>query len=197
MLATVENIMRRLAQSAASAARPKSEAQPGTTKAPAAKQTRQRGVSRSKLPRAGQSLVEFALVLPVLLLVILGGVAALQITMAKYTVAQAARAAAHQAALIGSNDPEVKSLAQELLDGGFGTSSKRQDGTDQSITVICPPSGTCRRYQPIQVTITYKDKVWVPIGPFDEFEFTVTATRASENDAGAPGAGGVCSVPGC
>ena len=61
--------------------------------------------------RPGQSLVEFALVLGVLLLIILGGIDAVQILMTQYTVNQAVRASAHQAALVGGPDGSSGNVA--------------------------------------------------------------------------------------
>src|SRR6266545_6752660 len=58
----------------------------------------------SHLPSPGQAMVEMAIVIGILLLVILGGLDVLQIQMTQYTVSQAVRAAAHQAALIGGPD---------------------------------------------------------------------------------------------
>src|SRR5437868_15056781 len=52
----------------------------------------------------GQALVEMALAMGVLLLFLLGGLDCLQLLMTNYTVSQAVRAAAHQAALIGGPD---------------------------------------------------------------------------------------------
>src|SRR5688572_33209816 len=61
---------------------------------------------RSPIPAqtSGQAMVEMALVIGILLLVILGGLDGLQIMMTQYTVSQAVRASAHQAALIGGPD---------------------------------------------------------------------------------------------
>ena len=58
----------------------------------------------------GQAMVEMALVMVILLLLILGGLDGLQILMTQYTVNQAVRAAAHQAALIGGPDGSNGSL---------------------------------------------------------------------------------------
>lgn len=139
----------------------------------------------------GQSLVELALVLPILLLLIVGSIDAIQIAMARYTVGQAVRAAVHEAALLGNDDIRVRSIAKTLLDGGLGTHSSKS-----SMTVTCPSAKGCDRYQPIRVTIQYNDRVWVPIGPFNQFNFTLSATRASEQAAGQKGIGGACGIPG-
>src|SRR6266498_4897133 len=105
--------------------------------------------------RPGQSLVEFALVLGVLLLIILGGIDAIQILVTQYTVNQAVRASAHQAALVGgpdgsagnvataANSPQntIARTAQLVLDSGMTTNSSKA-----TITVTCtnPQTGAVR-----------------------------------------------------
>src|SRR5262245_27273742 len=87
----------------------------------------------------GQAMVEMALVMVVLLLVILGGIDGLQIMMTQYTVSQAVRASAHQAALIGGPDGapfensgplpsiegSVAQTARTILDSGMMTDSSK------------------------------------------------------------------------
>src|SRR5215813_9984515 len=95
---------------------------------------------------SGQALVEMALVMGILLLVILGGLDGLQILMTQYTVNQAVRASAHQAALIGGPDGANGSLktngthatgtvaetARTILNSGMMTNTD-----DATITVTC------------------------------------------------------------
>lgn len=146
---------------------------------------------RAQRGRPGQAMVEMALVLVILLAVMLGGIDGLQIMMTQYTVAQAARAAAHQAALIGGPDGEnggwddkagpaasgtVAETARVILDSGMLTSAARA-----MITVTCETS-PCRRYSPITVRITYQDEIWVPIGAFRSVRADLSATRAAEQD---------------
>jgi Flp pilus assembly protein TadG len=147
--------------------------------------------------RPGQSLVEFALVLGVLLLIILGGIDAVQILMTQYTVNQAVRASAHQAALIGGPDgssgniataaqaPEnsIAKTAQLVLDSGMTTNAEKA-----TITVTCtnPQTGAvrnpCRRYDAVEVRIQYLDEVWAPIAMFDKVRADIRTTRAAEKD---------------
>lgn len=149
---------------------------------------------RARYRRQGQSMVEFVLVLPVFLTLILGAVCVLQILLVQDTVAAAARAAAHQAALAGGSEIEsgnlatssgaVADAARSVMDGGMAV-----DVTKASITVSCADVNTataglqCRRYAPITVTIQYADVPWVPLPPlFTEVRAQVSATRVSEND---------------
>jgi hypothetical protein len=130
-------------------------------------------------------MIEFALVLGVLLLLILGAIDGLQILMTNYTVSQAVRAAAHQAALIGGPDGSSGNIAKSggtvaetarlVLDSGMATQADKA-----WITVACPTP--CRRYSPITVTIQYHDDIWAPIGPFDTVQVQLSTTRAAEKD---------------
>jgi Flp pilus assembly protein TadG len=135
-------------------------------------------------------MVEMALVLGILLLVILGGIDGLQILMTQYTVNQAVRAAAHQAALIGGPDGSNGSLqmsethatgtiadtARTILNSSMTTSAD-----NATITVMCVRT-PCRRYDPITVRITYQADIWAPIGPFRLAKADHKATRLAEKD---------------
>ena len=146
--------------------------------------------TRTRQRARGQAMVEMALVIGILLLVILGGLDGLQIMMTQYTVSQAVRAAAHQAALIGGPDGQngawgsgtrpsgtVADTARVILDSGMVT-----DSTKATITVSCART-PCRRYDPITVRITYQDAIWAPIGSFQWAKADLSATRLAEKDA--------------
>jgi Flp pilus assembly protein TadG len=124
----------------------------------------------------GQALVELTIVLGVLLTLILGLVCIGQILLANYTVSQAARAAAHQAAIQGGASDEALLAARTAIDSGVGTSSANAE-----IIVDCP--APCRRYNPVTVTIVYRGDFWAPLPPlFTDFSVRATATRAAERD---------------
>jgi hypothetical protein len=135
-------------------------------------------------------MVEMALVLVVLLAIIVGGIDALQMLLTHYTVSQAVRAAAHQAALIGGPDGAngtwgvgthpsgtVAETARLILDSGMATSASKA-----TISVMCAHT-PCRRYDPISVRLAYQDTVWAPIGPFQSVHTDLSATRLAEKDA--------------
>ncbi len=129
--------------------------------------------------RPGQSLVELALTLLILLTLIFGGIDGIQIAMAHYAVGQAARAAAHQAALDGGPSPATDAVARLILDRSMSTSASRA-----TITTTC--ATPCQRFSPVTVEITYRDAVWAPLWPGGS-TFTVqkAATRATEKDGGS------------
>ena len=147
---------------------------------------------RSPIPAqtSGQAMVEMALVMGILLLVILGGMDGMQILITQYTVNQAVRASAHQAALIGGPDGTNGSLktsgtratgtiadtARTILNSGMTTSAD-----NASITVTCARN-PCRRYDAITVRITYQANIWAPIGPFKLVKADQKATRLTEKD---------------
>ena len=133
---------------------------------------------RVRQRKQGQALIEMAIVMPVLIFTILGGLDFMQRFIAEYTINQAARVVAHQAALDGGNrQGRATASGNEVINGGIGTKSSLT-----TIQVACS-TNPCRRYSPITVTITYSDKVWAPM-PWVYTEFTVVrkAVRAAEQD---------------
>ena len=125
----------------------------------------------------GQALVEMALTLPLLLLLLLGLVCVGQILLANYTVSQAARAAAHQAAIAGGEPEAAYAAAQQVIDAGVGTASDEAE-----VAVRCART-PCRRYDAVEVAISYTGGFWAPIPPlFTEFTVGAVATRAAERD---------------
>ena len=134
----------------------------------------------------GQSMVELALTIGILLMLVFGGIGVIQVLLTNYTVTSAARTAAHQAAIDGGWTAQAKASATAVLDGAPWTAH----GTRQ-ITGGCP--STCRRYSAITVTITYTDKLWTPVPFFRSVTAKASATRAAEQDqgtratSGAPG----------
>ncbi len=147
--------------------------------------------ARSTHGSPGQAMVEMALVIGIVLLVILGGLDLLQIAMTQYTVSQAVRASAHQAALIGGPDGSngtwgaggghptgtIAETARTILDSGMVA-----DSSKATITVTCART-PCRRYDPITVRIQYRDSVWAPLpGLLTDVHSDLSATRASEQD---------------
>jgi hypothetical protein len=124
-----------------------------------------------------QAVVEMAVALPVLLMLIMGLVGIGQILLANYTVSQAARAAAHQAALAGGDAGAAERAAEEVLNSGVGTSADRAE-----VRVSCPRS-PCRRYDPITVSVIYRDELWAPAPFLEHFHVAASATRAAERDS--------------
>ena len=124
----------------------------------------------------GQALIEFLLVIPILLLLLFGLIDVGQALLANYTVNQAARSAAHVAAIGGGDEAAATQTVRDVISGGVGMSSARA-----VVRVTCPHT-PCRRYDPITVTIDYTDAFWTPVLAAS-FTVHATATRASERDA--------------
>lgn len=127
--------------------------------------------------RRGQAMVEFTLVIGLFLLLILGLACVGQILLANYAVSQAARAAAHQAAIEGGSPAAAYYAAAQVLDAGVGT-----EAAGARVSVSCA-SDPCRRYDPITVSVDYTGAFWTPLPPlFTEFTVRADATRAAERD---------------
>ena len=131
---------------------------------------------RPRSRRLGQALVELVIVLPVLLLVILGLVSVGQLLLANYTINQAARAAAHQAALAGGTPEAAYTTAADVIDSGIGTRSAAAQ-----INATCERT-PCRRYDAVTVQIDYTGAFWTPLPGFNTFQISASATRAAERD---------------
>ena len=129
----------------------------------------------------GQSLVELAIVLPLLLMLLFGLFAGGQWLLAYQSVQQAARVAAHQAAIAGGDPVVGRESALNVLDGGVIT--ERQHAT---VTVSCPHQRTtgCRRFAPITVTVVYQLQLAVPPVPGfpSQIQLESTVVRANERD---------------
>lgn len=136
-----------------------------------------RALSATSRRERGQAIVELIVVLPVLLMLLLGMVSLGQLLLANYTVNQAARAAAHQAAIAGGEPEAAYSAAESVIDSGVGTSF-----ANATVRVACERE-PCRRYDPITVDVTYRGGFWAPLPPlFNEFSVRASATRAAERD---------------
>lgn len=140
--------------------------------------------------RPGQSLIETAITLSILLTIIFGGVAAIQTIGAHYTVGQAVRVAVHQAALRGATNGmdgrdyalnDAPGPAAEAARAAFA-GSVFADPQYARIRVHC--ASLCRRYDPVTVTIRYQGEVWTPIpGLLTDIRVERSATRTLEQDA--------------
>jgi type II secretory pathway pseudopilin PulG len=146
----------------------------------------------ARCPRtAGQALVETALVFIILAFLIFGGVSVLQTLTVQFTVNQAVRTAAHEAALAGSTGGldhgrtyllseapgSVADAARNVLLGGIFTTNLAK----AQITASCA-ANPCRRYSPITIRIQFADDAIAPIPMYTRVSADRTATRASEKD---------------
>ncbi len=134
---------------------------------------------RAATSARGQSLVEMALALPVLLTLVVGLFTTGQLIITQYAVSQAARAAAHQAAITGGNRTATVSAAQQALVGSLGI-----EPINSEVLISCPRQ-PCRRYDPITVEVRYRAALWMPVAllPFgDTVLVRASATRAAERD---------------
>jgi Flp pilus assembly protein TadG len=146
---------------------------------------------RVRVKERGQAVVEFLIVIGVFILLIFGLTCVGQILLANYTVNQAARAAAHEAAIEGGEPESAKIAAQSAINAGVGMEYSndsaavevtcRKPSTDPNVQG--PKADVCRRYYPISVNITYKGAFWTPLPPlFTSFTVKADATRAAERD---------------
>ncbi len=101
----------------------------------------------------GQALVEFALVLPILLILVLGIVVFGQIFFSYQLIQNAARDGARYGT-VGSTDAEIMQIVQQKM------STLKQE----NITVtIQPTEGSRQRGEQIDVTIDYQVELYAPM----------------------------------
>lgn len=127
----------------------------------------------------GQTLIEMTLVLPILLMLVMGLFSVGQLLLTHYAVNQAARVAAHQAALTGGDRLATEMAARQSLSDSLGI-----DPTSSEVVITCARR-PCRRYDPITVEVRYHAPLWVPtvLLPFgNEIVVRASATRAAERD---------------
>lgn len=131
----------------------------------------------------GQGLVELAISVGLLMLLVMGLMNLGQLLLANYTVSQAARAAAHQAAItggglntLGAAQAAADTAVAQVLSGGVG-----MRGGEHRVTVTC--EAPCRRYSPMTVAVTFEQRYLAPVLALERFRIEATATRASERDA--------------
>ncbi|MBI2914852.1 MAG: pilus assembly protein [Firmicutes bacterium] len=112
-----------------------------------------RSFTRRFSDKSGQASVEFALVLSVLVLVLMGTLELGRVAHAYLTVSHASREAARAAAL-GKTDEEVASVAR--------SAAPSLDPVRLSVTVS--PSFTTRvGGQPVTVRVSYSETILVPL----------------------------------
>ena len=110
--------------------------------------TRQRARSASE---AGQELVEFAIVFPVLALILFGVLDLGRVFYASITIANAAREGARYAMFYPNDTAGIQTATErEAQNSGLDLT----DSAKAAIDVSCPDG--CGRGLPIRVTVTYK-----------------------------------------
>ncbi len=141
----------------------------------------------------GQSIVETAIVLGLFVFLLFGSLCLWQHMMTRYTVAQAARAAAFTAATRGGADGialntpidlqtvnpahgAVAAAARTVIQRGMTTKHGRA-----RLTIRCPHG--CTRNAPVVVEITYQEGFWTPVPMLPGIDLTLTASRPLERTA--------------
>ncbi len=150
------------------------------------------GSGRWRSHTPGQSVVETAVVLSLLLFILFGSLCLWQHMMTRYTVAQAARAAAFTAATRGGADGialntpldlqtvnpahgAVAGAARTVIQHGMTTRHGQA-----TLTIRCPHG--CTRNAPVVVEITYQEGYWAPVPMLPGIDLTLTASRPLERD---------------
>ena len=166
-----------------------------------------RAVTDTRQPR-GQSIVEMAFVLPILLVVIFGIIEFGWLIFAYSTISQAARNGAEAAAQLPPHDSWIK--LQETSPSGYqfrnddcvnailtaietdltilGDNPNGQDTVGEGVLIAYPQGGNTRNLDdrgPIEVSITYRvnglTPLWSLIGMRDGITMRVTQRRSIEN----------------
>ena len=109
--------------------------------------------------RPGQEAVEFALLLPVLLLILFGILDLGRLFHAAITVANAAR----EGARFGMEHPtEIGNIEAAVIGEAAGTGIDLSDAALSEIAVSCPLGGGCGSGAPIRVDVSYNVQLILP-----------------------------------
>lgn len=152
--------------------------------------SKKRQVNRGRRNRHGQAMIEFAIVVPVMMLIILGIVAFGAMWSHQLKLNNASREGARHGIVCGATDAEIEAIVRDrakLL-------NKSQAGPDTLLTVDIDPPETPERLagllagEPLTVTVHYDDYIAVPIfGVFANPKRLVSVTTMRLE--GCPGAG--------
>jgi Flp pilus assembly protein TadG len=116
-------------------------------------------MSRTKIKRgrSGATTAEFAIVAPVLFLVVFGTIELGRALMATQSLEEAARSGCRIAVLRGVTDEDVQAEVRRIL-GPSGIST-------YSVEVLPANLTTAPRWSPVSVTVTatYNDMSWLPL----------------------------------
>ena len=111
------------------------------------------------LSQRGQNAVEFALVVPILFLVIFGLVDLARLFHAAITISGAARAGARYGAINPTEGDEIIAAAEAEA---AGSGIDLTDSGLSEIVVSCPVDDACVAGSPIRVEITYTLELLLP-----------------------------------
>ena len=109
-----------------------------------------------KVERKGAALVEFALVLPVFLLLIFGGLEMGRAVMVKHLLDDAARAGCRVASMQGATQNDVVSVVNQAL--------TKAGISGHDVTVTPTPPSSADHLEPVSVTISvpHSEVAWMP-----------------------------------
>jgi Flp pilus assembly protein TadG len=128
--------------------------------------------------RRGQAAVEFALILPVYLLILCGSIEFGRAFFAYSQLLQAVQDGARYGAVLHQENDAVTSRVQQDAPGG---------GTD-TVTIACatapgntqPVVGDCKRGNLLRVTGQHSQTLLIPILPISAFALSATASMVVE-----------------
>ena len=110
--------------------------------------------------RSGTAVVEFAVVLPLFFLLVMGGIELGRALLVRHTLEEAARAGCRLAVARGGTTNDVKSIVSEAMNI-TGIAS-------YTVTVNPDPPSSAAAKAPVTVTVSapYDDVSWVPVPSF-------------------------------
>lgn len=114
--------------------------------------------------QSGQELLEFGLVLPILLLIVVGVADLGRLFHATITIANASRRGARYAISYGyQNIGGVVTIDKTATINRTQNEAQNSGITLDSITVICPPVDNCVQGGPVRVSVTHDFQFWITL----------------------------------
>jgi Flp pilus assembly protein TadG len=139
--------------------------------------TRSNGSKRSRAERRGIAAVEFALVVPLFIILAVGMVELGRAIMVKQVLTNAVREGAREAILQGSTHSQVKNLVKNYLTGSS------IDGATVTVTPS-PAEATWREPVTVSVSVPIKNVSWLVSSQFlpSEGEFRTSSTMLKDGE---------------
>jgi Flp pilus assembly protein TadG len=129
--------------------------------------------------RRGQAVVEFALTLPLYLLILCGGIEFGRALFAHAQLHQATQEGARYGAVLRRGDTDIRTRVQQLAPGGAATVVTIVSTVSATNTTVVAPADRARGHV-LRVTSQHTQSVLMPFFPLSSFALSATVSMVIE-----------------